>query len=170
MESRGEHRRSEPPLPRTTLERILKGLVVVAVPGMFVGAAVAWPDLPDRIPVHFGLSGRPDRWGSRVWIWLLPSLAALVTAGLSLLERHPRIYNYRVPIHDENRATQYRLARELVVQLEAAVVLLFGWLEWIVLDSAVRAGTRPDVTPILLAAPVLLLLPLVYWIRARRAG
>jgi hypothetical protein len=32
----------------------------------------AYPRLPSVIPIHFGLNGRPDRWGGKGTIWLLP--------------------------------------------------------------------------------------------------
>ena len=40
----------------------------------------AWSSLPEEIPVHFGLSGQPDRWGGRWQAWLIP-LVALVIYG-----------------------------------------------------------------------------------------
>ena len=39
---------------------------------------LAWPYLPAEIPTHFSLSGRPDRWGSRARVWILPALALVV--------------------------------------------------------------------------------------------
>jgi|SRR5208283_616182 len=35
----------------------------------------AWDTLPDEIPAHFGITGRPDRWGGRWQAWILPVLA-----------------------------------------------------------------------------------------------
>jgi hypothetical protein len=35
----------------------------------------AWDTLPDEIPTHFGITGRPDRWGGRWQAWLLPFLS-----------------------------------------------------------------------------------------------
>jgi uncharacterized membrane protein len=34
-----------------------------------------YPTLPGRIPTHYGLSGRPDRWGARWQIWIYVVLA-----------------------------------------------------------------------------------------------
>jgi len=43
---------------------------------LFALAAWAWPGAPERMPVHWGLGGAPDRWGGK-WegLLLLPTLA-----------------------------------------------------------------------------------------------
>lgn len=55
-------------------------LSFLAVVGMFVLTWVHYPYLPERVPIHFGFTGRPDNWGPRWSIWLLP-LVGLVLSG-----------------------------------------------------------------------------------------
>jgi hypothetical protein len=43
----------------------------------------AWNSLPDEIPVHFGFSGRPDRWGGRFQAWIVPSVALVIYGAFS---------------------------------------------------------------------------------------
>ena len=38
----------------------------------------AWETLPEEVPTHFGITGRPDRWGGRWQAWILP----VVSIGL----------------------------------------------------------------------------------------
>lgn len=58
-------------------------LNAILVLTLFAGSAWAYPRLPERIPVHFGISGQPDAWAGRsVASWfLLPA----VTAALALM-------------------------------------------------------------------------------------
>jgi uncharacterized membrane protein len=49
----------------------------------FVVVAMRWSDLPDEIPHHFGLSGRPDRWGPKALIWFFALMPVLVLALLA---------------------------------------------------------------------------------------
>jgi uncharacterized membrane protein len=62
-----------------------------AVAGMavlgFVVAAITARDLPDVYPIHFGASGRPDRWVRGVGLewFLLPIVGALMAALLVAL-------------------------------------------------------------------------------------
>ena len=44
---------------------------------MFVLAGVTWSMAPDEIPVHWGIGGDPDRYGSRFEGLLLTPLIAL---------------------------------------------------------------------------------------------
>ena len=45
----------------------------------------AWDTLPEQIPTHFGISGRPDRWGGRWQAWLLPVVSLAVYVFLSVM-------------------------------------------------------------------------------------
>ena len=55
---------------------------------MFGLAALAWNDAPDRIPVHWGLSGSPDRVSDKVeGLLTLPFIALGTYLGLLLVPR-----------------------------------------------------------------------------------
>lgn len=68
----------------------------VLLAGMFVAAAVAWPRVPERMPVHWGIDGTPDRYGGRAEGLLgLPLVALGLYVGLRVLPRFdPRRANY----------------------------------------------------------------------------
>lgn len=53
-------------------------LLLVLIP--FGYAFYLWPDLPDRIPTHFDINGKPDAWGKKESIFILP----LVMGGMGL--------------------------------------------------------------------------------------
>ena len=79
---------------RTTWKTELPQLTLIAA--MFVLAAVAWSSAPDQIPVHWGLSGQPDRYGGKFeGLLLLPLIALGIYLLLLLLPRiDPRRANY----------------------------------------------------------------------------
>src|SRR5262245_57897149 len=55
---------------------------------LFIAAAASWPHAPDRIPVHWGISGAPDRFGGKGEGLLVPPLLALgIYLGLLFLPR-----------------------------------------------------------------------------------
>lgn len=93
---------------------LLQGLVVAA---MFVAAAVVWPLAPDSIPVHFGLSGEPNRYGGKVEGLLVLPLVAL--GVLVLLKVLPRI--------DPRRARYFEFATAYAV-LTLAILVFFALL------------------------------------------
>jgi uncharacterized membrane protein len=41
--------------------------------------------LPDQVPVHFGLDGAPDRWGSRGELLVLAAVIVVLVGGMSWL-------------------------------------------------------------------------------------
>jgi len=50
--------------------------------GSGVVAALAYPQLPSSVPVHWGLDGTPDRFGSRLEALVVPLLLCLGAAAL----------------------------------------------------------------------------------------
>lgn len=66
-------------LARGPLEIIAFGLAII--PAAMV--SLAWRSLPRQVPVRFGITGRPDRWGGRGQAWILPVLALIVYALMS---------------------------------------------------------------------------------------
>lgn len=54
-------------------------LSLVLIACMFALGIGTWPVAPDRIPLHWDLSGRPDRYGGKIeGLFLLPALAAAI--------------------------------------------------------------------------------------------
>ena len=63
-------------------------LLWLLLAAMFTVAALSWHAVPDRMPVHWGLSGEPDRWGGRFeGLLLLPLIAVAVYLVLLLAPR-----------------------------------------------------------------------------------
>lgn len=60
----------------------------IAVAGMlanFIMVALRYPYLPDRVPRHYGITGKPDGWSSKRIIWtypLIPLVALVAMAGV----------------------------------------------------------------------------------------
>ena len=81
-------RSTSPPEPGA-MRRAVLTVVLAVVLFMWLWALVTWSVAPDRVPLHFGLSGRPDRWGARtVASWFgMPILATAMAIGMSWLGR-----------------------------------------------------------------------------------
>ncbi len=50
--------------------------------------------LPDIIPQLYNLQGEADGFGSKGFIWILPSFGLLLYCGLFILNKFPNIFNY----------------------------------------------------------------------------
>lgn len=81
------------------MQRILAGINLLTVAGLWAFAVWAFPRLPDRIPLHFGVDGTPDRWGepSAVNWFLLPVVVLALNLLLVVLgrwmQRRPSLIN-----------------------------------------------------------------------------
>ena len=87
--------------------------VVVLILGWWIALSV-YPRLPERVPVHFGLTGEADRWGGRWTIFLIPMVSTMIFAlDYWIFEyaspRSPK------PIPPEMRAPLHLLLLELSV-------------------------------------------------------
>lgn len=113
----------------------LANLILLLLAGLFIRAS--YPRLPERIPMHFDLAGRPDRWSGRGGVIALLVVPVVITAVLYLLIRHlprlganPRYLNIprkeeflRLP--PEKREVYWELLKEFIAGITAAVNLLF---------------------------------------------
>jgi uncharacterized membrane protein len=58
----------------------------IAVAGVFVNfilVAIRFADLPDQVPRHYGITGRPDAWSSKRVIWVYPAIPLLMLIALT---------------------------------------------------------------------------------------
>lgn len=100
-----------------------------------IALLVAYPTLPEVVPTHFNFAGEPDAWGEPWNALVLAGVWLLLAVGLAVLSRHPRIFNYPVPLTEENAQRLYREGERLMVwtglacglTLGAGVGSMLGW-------------------------------------------
>jgi uncharacterized membrane protein len=51
--------------------------IVIPFLGMIVANIIAWPELGDKIPIHFNIHGEANSWGGKGSIWILPGIFLL---------------------------------------------------------------------------------------------
>jgi uncharacterized membrane protein len=107
------------------------------IAGAWVFSIAVYSRLPDRVPVHWGMSGEPNRYGSRIeGAFLLP---VLMIAFLFLMQwypsRDPRAANI----------AKFRGAYDTVV---AATIAFLGAVHVLALGQAL--GWRVDITTVAL--------------------
>jgi uncharacterized membrane protein len=61
--------------------------LLLSMLAVWVLAVVAWPSLPERIPIHFDAGGRPDGWVPKSfgWWFAMPALATGIGALLGIV-------------------------------------------------------------------------------------
>jgi uncharacterized membrane protein len=94
-----------------------EALNLILMAAMFILSAVVWPSAPDRIPVHWDITGQVDRFGGKFeGLFLLPLMTIGIYLMLLFLPRlDPKRANY------EKFAGVYRIIRTLLVVFMAGL-------------------------------------------------
>ncbi len=85
-----------------------------------------YSNMPDTIPTHFDLSGKPDSFGNKSTIFILPILCSILFVGMTILNKFPHIFNYPTKITSRNAESQYTIATRLIRYLKLIVILTFS--------------------------------------------
>jgi uncharacterized membrane protein len=115
-------------LTRTKTEVVLAVFCGAALVFMAVYVFITYSRLPEFIPTHFGLSGKADGYGPRLSIVAMPVIAAVLFAGLTLLQKFPHAYNYPTEVTGENAPALYRQGRLLLAWMKTEILCMFAFI------------------------------------------
>lgn len=105
-------------------------IITVALLGAaLVYLVLQWNQLPGKIPAHFGASGEIDRWGSKFELLILPVVAVIMWAGMTVLEKYPHVFNY-MNLREDNIEIQYRWGILFMNATKNLSTLLLVFLIW----------------------------------------
>ncbi|MCU0863328.1 MAG: DUF1648 domain-containing protein [Planctomycetes bacterium] len=139
---------------------MLRVALLAAMAAVWWLAIAAWPDLPDRIPLHFDAAGRPDGDAPRSpWLWFgLPAFATCLGAALGLIlpgwtRAAARRNSPRLNMPDAIRfqalpeASRLRAVEPMAGALQCMALLLQGLFAWIVNGIAAVATGAASTLP-----------------------
>ena len=112
-------------------------------------------DLPQRIPIHFSISGKPDRFGDKVFTFLTPVLGLLLYAVFMYITRHPENTNFPVSITENNREAQYQIMKVYLRCLFVLIMLVFMNIQEYTFRYSRDGSAKPRV-PVFISVLVIL--------------
>lgn len=136
---------------------------------------IAYDSLPDRIPVHFNLSGEADRWADRSGysLWLMPMIWTLLGLLLLIVLRFPRAFNFprkaevlALPL--EYQQSVHRLNRKLLLAVCVLTGGLFVYLQQAIIDSAYAGTSTLSLFGVFAPLAGMMAILIVYLVRIRR--
>jgi len=127
--------------PLRTTDVIIEALAAICLIYMVTQLIIVYPGIDHQVPTHFGSSGKPDAWGSKTSLLLIPVVSIVIYAGLTVLNKYPYIFNYPVPITEENASKQYRDDLMRIAQESLSIPAFLFNPE----DSKVVSGTALDI-------------------------
>lgn len=107
------------------IDRILEVVAWLLLVVLSVVAVYAHGELPEIIPVHFDIHGRPDVYGDKTSIFILPVIGFLLLVVIHLLLRYSPAARKAVRETSVRAAKKYRIATRMIRIVKAAVLADF---------------------------------------------
>lgn len=127
------------------IANILRGISFILVFGIWIYTLRKYKFLPETIPVHFDFEQKPDRFGSRKFLFLMPVLAVLVSVLFYLAGENPESANYPVEITQENAYLQFSVTTVLMSWLSVIIILIFFNIQDYMIRLSLNAEAKPKV-------------------------
>lgn len=143
----------------------------VVVVLLWVWAGLTWANAPDQVPLHFGFSGEPTRWGPRSLLsWFGPALlATLLTTGMGWLAKWSAERPERINLPGRDRLAQLppryhgpvqEVVKKIIGWATLETVALMAFVQWATIRAAAGEDARVVVGLVfavaLIASPVLI--------------
>lgn len=95
-------------LPLSNFEKQLNWLAIGSVLVHISLIALNYSQLPDRVPIHFDITGTPDNYGNKATVWILVGLAIAMYFFMRFIANlSADKYNYPVKITPANAKQQF---------------------------------------------------------------
>ncbi len=112
-----------------TIDLLFEALSAICIVYMVSELIFEYPDLADKVPIHYGANGSPDDWGSKSTLLILPLVSIIFYAGLTVINIYPHTFNFPIKITQENAVRQYELAKSLITILKFTLVGTFLYIQ-----------------------------------------
>ena len=129
----------------------------------------AYFNLPATIPTHFDALGNVNNYGSKATILFMAAFATLVFFGVTVLNKHPGIFNYARPVNKENTEQQYKYATRMLRFLKLTIVIVFILIILLTYLTTNYGIKEPGIWFVLLIAGLINIPTVYYIIRSIRA-
>lgn len=117
------------PRGKTTYDRILETVSVLILCGTIFPFLHFGKLTENNVPVHFGINGQADGWGSPYLLWFIPAIVVIIYIGLTYIEKQYKKFNYPVKIKNEEVAgIIYRLGVRLIRHIKLIVTAIFCYM------------------------------------------
>jgi uncharacterized membrane protein len=137
---------------------LLEIIAFAPLAAAFVIVAQQWPRLPDKIPTHFGVSGKPNGSSGKGSLWFLLFIDAVTYTLLTAASKYQRLIN--IPLRVDRGAPEvHRILSSMMTVLKAVLMLVFLYLIATSVEVALgrASGLQAGFVGILVAAPLVIL-------------
>ena len=125
------------------MKKVMKAVMWILAAVPLLMTLFGFQALPDRIPVHFDISWRVDRWGSRYLSFLIPVMIIAFTILWSLLIRFNEKKAEKT--EDEKEKNSLLSNASVIGIISIATTAFMSVIQYVVLNTAYKSLTE-DVT------------------------
>lgn len=117
-------------------DKIINSLAIILMVWIVFITYKNYVQMPENVPIHFGISGEADRWGSKINFLVLPVVGILMYLLLTVIGYFPYVGNFIVNITEKNAKSQYGLAISMLNFMKLIILVLFSYIQYNVIDIA----------------------------------
>jgi uncharacterized membrane protein len=150
----------------TTVDKFLETVCFTLLLLLWVGTIAFFSKLPDQIPSHYNGTGQADDFSDKTHIFVLPIVATIIYLGMTILNKHPHIYNYPATVTRENARRLYTSATKLIRVLKLVVVLIFSGIVFMTYKTSLTNGDGLGAWFLPLAVGLMVLPSMFYLIKS----
>ena len=155
-------------LTKTTTDLLLEGVSILAILLTFSLVTFYYNQLPDKIAHHFDASGKPDGFGSKTTLIILPIISLILTIFMLLLCKIPHLFNYPFTINNQNAEIQYRMSTKMMRSITMIMAVLFLDITYQTIRVALEKQGGLYVISILLFFVIIAILLVNYYYQAKK--
>lgn len=145
---------------RGYLKWISRGSVLVCL-GTIALIGVFWGRIPERIPTHYNWEGAADSWGDKTSLILLVVLMLFLLGMMKITEYYLKT-GAKSASASESEKEQYSSIYPMIVWMDFLIELMFAYILFCSASSRVLGKW------FLLVSVVVIFIPLIYYLAARR--
>ncbi len=112
-------------MKQASLLQLLFPLIIMAVPWVYLG--FIWNELPAIIPTHFGINGRPDKFGDKNEIFVITAILTVVSISMYFILRNIYRIDPKKKYAAANSGMLAKISVMMVVLLSAVSVFILYW-------------------------------------------
>jgi uncharacterized membrane protein len=167
------------PIPINKKAKIMATLILLGIIGIWILAFYAYFILPNEVPLHFGLSGEPTRYGDKSTFLILPATLSIVPIiflflakyRFTLINKYPYLINlpaffaYISKIEKERRGLFVNRYFETLLCLGVGLTFSLLVMELGIFWATIHDKLPVWFVPFSLSLPIWLTVPFLFFLR-----
>ncbi len=159
----GKEFRPKIKIAKTKLDYLFEIAALILILLLWIKVISAYSALPEIIPKHYGFTGKPDAYGNKINIFLLPSVGTVLFILLYVLAYFPHAFNYPLKLTEKNVVVVYKSATRFIRILNLYLAFVFFVIGYQSLNVAHKkvSGLNSIIVPLLIIGVFILIISFI---------